>query len=155
MSADRRPGGVRSPALTPLTLVVVLLSACDAFPAVVPVGPLVTIESRGGLCVNGPCGGTIAIERDGRVHALAPKPMEMRRLPEAFRLRLEQAIRAADFGRLQSRPFTGECPVNFDGEELIYTFGTVVGPVRLASCEVDIDPSDPLFAAVQAALSIR
>jgi hypothetical protein len=44
--------------------------------------------------------------------------------------------------------------MNFDGQEQIYTFATAGGPVRLASCEVEIDPSDPLFAAVESALSI-
>jgi hypothetical protein len=141
--------------LLSLVLVAALIAGCSLLPGVTPAGPLVTVESRGGRCVDGPCGGTIAIERDGRDCALAPKPLEMRPLPEALRLRLEQAIRAANFARLQSRPFTGECPVNFDGEELIYTFGTAAGPVRLASCEVEIDPSDPLFTAVQDALSLR
>jgi hypothetical protein len=135
-------------------LAAVLIAACNAFPGVVPAGPLVTVETRGGRCVDGPCRATVAIERDGRVHATAPQPVELSRLPDGVRLGLEQAIRTADFARLKSRPFTGECPVNYDGLEQIYTFATAGGPVRLASCEVEIDPSDPLFAAVEVALSI-
>jgi hypothetical protein len=49
-------------------------------------------------------------------------------------------------------PFTGECPVNFDGQEWIYEFGTPGGVERVASCETEIDPAHPAFAAVTAAL---
>jgi hypothetical protein len=131
-----------------------VVAGCQLFPGVTSTGPLVTVETRGGRCVQGPCGATVAIERDGRVHATAPQPAELSRLPDTVRIGLEQAIRAADFNRLKSRPFTGECPVNFDGQEQIYTFSTPNGPVRLASCEVEIDPKDPLFAAVETALAI-
>ncbi len=131
-----------------------IVAGCGLLPGLDPPssGPLVTVETRGGHCRVGPCGGTVAIDRDGRVHATAPDDAELGRLPEELRRGLEQAVRVADFERIGSRPFTGECPVNFDGQEQVYTFTTPSGPVRLASCEVEIDPSDPLFAAVQAAL---
>jgi hypothetical protein len=145
---------MRSPAAA-LLVVAVLVVGCGVFPGLDPVpnGPLVTVETRGGECFDGPCGGTVAVERDGRVHATAPRPQELGRLPADVRTALEQAVRVADFERLRSRPFTGECPVNVDGQELVYTFTTPSGAVRLASCEVEIDPSDPLFVAVAAALS--
>ena len=66
---------------------------------------------------------------------------------------LATEISKADFGALKSRPFTGTCPVAFDGQETIYTFATPSGAVRIASCEVEVDPSDPLFVAVSAALA--
>jgi hypothetical protein len=43
--------------------------------------------------------------------------------------------------------------VAFDGQETIYTFATASGVERIASCEVEVDPSDPLFVAVSAALA--
>ncbi len=146
---------MRLPTLIPLALVLATMAAgCGLLPGLdpPPAGPLVTVETRGGHCRQGPCGGTVVIDRDGRVHATAPDAAELGTLPDDLRRGLEQAVRVADFERLASRPFTGECPVNFDGQEQVYTFTTPAGPVRLASCEVEIDPSDPLFAAVQAAL---
>ncbi len=131
------------------------LGGCGLLPALESpaAGPLVTIETRGGHCRQGPCGGIVAIERDGRVHATAPVAAELGRLPENLKTGLEQVIRTADFQRLRSRPFSGECPVNFDGQEMIYTFTAAGGPIRLASCEVEIDPLDPLFATIEAALA--
>ncbi len=118
-----------------------------------PAGPLVTLEVRGGECPEGACGGTTAVERDGRVHVTAPAPSEIGVVPRDALAALIVEIEQADFEALAARPFTGECPVNFDGQEFIYTFATVAGEHRLASCEVEIDPEDPLFVAVNAAIS--
>jgi hypothetical protein len=136
-------------------LVGALTVGCGLLPALEPVpdGPLVTVETRGGECFDGPCGGTIAIERDGRVHKVAPAPAQLGRIPEPLRGALDQAIRTADFDRLRATPFSGECPVHVDGQEIIYTFTTSAETVRLASCEVEIDPDDPLYRAVDAALA--
>jgi hypothetical protein len=115
-------------------------------------GPLVTIETRGGECPQGACGARVAIERDGRLHRLEPDPGEMASLPADIIASIDGAIRATDFADLRSRPFTGECPVNVDGQETIYEFSTPSGVERIASCEVEIDPAHPLFLAVEAAL---
>lgn len=131
------------------------VAGCAAPPEIEPTttGPMVTVETRGGECPAGACGGIVVVERDGSVHATEPRPAQLGRLSEPAWRALEQAVRLADFDRLRSRPFRGECPVNVDGQEFIYTFGTPAGSVRLASCEVEIDGEDPLFIAVDAALS--
>ena len=117
-----------------------------------PAGPLVTIETRGGECPQGACGARVAIERDGRLHRLEPDPGQMASLPADVVAAIDGAIRATDFAAIRSRTFTGECPVNFDGQETIYEFSTPGGVERIASCEVEIDPEHPLFVAVDAAL---
>ena len=115
-------------------------------------GPLVMIEIRGGECPAGACGQTTVIERDGRVHTIAPVAAELGAVPapalEALRIEVDQA----DFAAIAARPFSGECPTAYDGQETIYTFGTAAGPVRLASCEVAIDEDHPLFVAARAAI---
>lgn len=117
-----------------------------------PSGPLVTIEAHGGLCPEGECRSLVAIERDGRLHRLAPDTGEMATLEPRIVTAIEVAIASTDFAALRSRPFTGTCPTAFDGQELIYTFATPSGEERLASCEVEIDSAHPLFVAVGAAL---
>ena len=136
-------------------LLLVTLAACGILPGTepAPTGPLVTLETRGGDCPDGACGGTILIDRDGWIRDVEPRALERGRVPEDQRRALEEAIRTADFAALQAQPFTGECPVHVDGQEQIYTFGTAAGPVRLASCEVEIDPAHPLFVAVENAFS--
>jgi hypothetical protein len=115
-------------------------------------GLLVTVETRGGMCLQGACGSTIAIETDGRVHAIAPAPAELGTLPVRTLEALTTEITQADFAALKSHPFTDTCPIAYDGQETIYVFSTSSGPERLASCEVVVDPTAPLFLAVAAAL---
>jgi hypothetical protein len=114
---------------------------------------LLTVQYRGGMCRTGPCDRTLGISRDGRGVVLAPQPAELGQIPAALFQAVQQQLSLADFEQLGSRPFTGECPVNYDGQELIFTFYGATGPIRLASCEVELDPSHPLFASIEAALA--
>lgn len=115
-------------------------------------GPLVTVTTHGGECVDGPCGSTIVIERNGRIHQTAPAVAALGMVPADVLSALDVSVKAADFGVIRSRPFTGECPVAFDGQEIVYEFGAPTGVERVASCETEIDPDQPVFAAVTAAL---
>ena len=115
--------------------------------------PLVTVTTRGGECPASACGSTLVVERDGRLRQTAPEELVLGEVtPEALAV-LDGAIKTADFAAIRSRPFTGECPVNFDGQEVIYEFGAPSGAERIASCESEIDPDHPLFQAVDLALA--
>jgi hypothetical protein len=116
------------------------------------VGPLVTVQMRGGMCPDGMCDQTVTLERDGRVHSAAKPPNDLGRVNADAYAALAAAIQATDFAALKARRFTGECPVNFDGQELIFTFAVGTGTERIASCEVEIDWGSPLFIAVSGAL---
>ena len=118
----------------------------------VPSGPLVTVTTRGGECVNGPCGSTIVIERDGRVHQVVPQAADLGAMPAEALGALDGAVKTTNFDAIRSRKFTGQCPTAYDGQETIYEFGAPTGTERIASCETDIDPNQPVFAAVTAAL---
>jgi hypothetical protein len=119
------------------------------------VSPLVTVETRGGLCANGACGSIVSIEADGRVRQVRPTELPLVRLPPDLIEALRTEIDRADFGLIESRPFTGTCPVAYDGQETIYIFTVHQGTAfeRIATCEVEIDPNHPLFRAVSAALA--
>ena len=141
-----------------LVLLAGLLAACQSIPAVaslapVAAGPLVSVTVRGGDCPEGACGGTTLIERDGRVHQTEPAAAELGDLPDNVLTALDAAVKTTDFDVIRARPFTGECPVAFDGQEFIYEFGAPGGSERIATCETEIDPNHPLFAAVSAALA--
>jgi hypothetical protein len=147
-----RPAG----GLVRLTVLVVLgtvLVACSSLGSLhAAAGPILTVTTEGGHCIEGPCGSTIVIERDGRVHQTAPAAAELGDVPDEFLVALDAAIKTTDFDVVRSRPFTGECPVAFDGQEWIYEFGAPGGVERVASCETEIDPAHPVFAATTAAL---
>lgn len=120
-----------------------------------PVSQLVTIETRGGECPDGPCVAVVVIEADGRLREVRPNDRILARLPpellEAIRIEIDQA----NFPLIESRPFTGICPTAYDGQETIFVFtvGLGTGFERISTCEVAIDPSHTLFRAVAAALA--
>ena len=114
---------------------------------------LLTLAYRGGHCRTGPCDRTVALDRDGGVHQVAPVEQALGELPPDLFAEVRKQLSVTDFEALGSRPFTGECPVNFDGQELIYTFHGATGEIRLASCEVELDASHPLLLAIENALA--
>jgi hypothetical protein len=108
---------------------------------------------RGGMCADGGmCDSSVILDRDGRVRSADKPPNDLGVVSAANMSTLTAAIAATDFATLRSRPFTGECPTAFDGQELIFEIAAIGGPQRLASCEVDLDWGHPLFTAVAAAL---
>jgi hypothetical protein len=138
-----------------LVLAVFVIAACspgEAGSVAAQGGPLLTVETRGGECLDGPCGSTIVVERDGTVHSADQPPTELGTVPEPRLAALDSAIKLTDFALLKARPFTGECPTAFDGQEFIFEFGAPGGVERIATCEVDVNYPTPLFAAVAAAL---
>jgi hypothetical protein len=144
-------------AVVAVVIVLVIAAACQSIPAVASLapaaGPLVTVTVRGGECVGGPCGGKTVIERDGRAHQTAPAPKEIGTISATTLTALDAAIKTTDFDVVRARPFTGDCPVAFDGQEFIFEFGAPGGVERIATCETDVDPSHPLFGAIAAALA--
>jgi hypothetical protein len=125
-----------------------------ATPSPEPVSALVTIETRGGERPSGECGSVLVIEGDGRVHQVQPSELVIGQVPPDVLEALRMEIERANFPLILSRPFTDMCPTAYDGQETIYVFtvGMGTGFERIASCEVDVDLSHPLFLAVSAAL---
>ncbi|OGO58959.1 MAG: hypothetical protein A2V85_00830 [Chloroflexi bacterium RBG_16_72_14] len=129
-----------------LLVVVLALTACDAVP-VVPRSDarLVTVEATGGECPAGTCETRFDLFRDGR---LAGHDDTERQLSPDAMTRIMGAIASANWDAILARPFTGECPTAFDGQELRYTFQTAGGPVIVASCTTQIDPGQEPFASI-------
>lgn len=115
-------------------------------------GVLLTVATRGGHCADGPCGTTVVIDRDGRVHFAAKPPNELGTLSPELLAELDAAIATTDWAELVSHRFTGECPTAYDGQEVVFEFATADGVQQIASCEVEVDYELPLFAAVAEAV---
>lgn len=155
-----RPVGMPAPArllLVPVVLLVGLaVTACSELvsASLLPAaaGPLVTVTTRGGECMDGPCGSTVVIERDGSVRQTSPAEQDLGTVPDDVLTALDAAVKTTDFDVIRAVPFDGECPVNFDGQEWIYEFGAPGGVERVASCETAIEPAHPVFAATTVAL---
>lgn len=133
----------------------VSLGACTAFGGIglpAATGPLVTVTMRGGMCAAGACDNSVILDRDGRVHSAAKPPNDLGRVPAQQMATLTAAVATTDYQAVRSAPFTGECPVNFDGQELIFEFAVGAATQRVASCDVDIPWGHPLFVAIGVAL---
>jgi hypothetical protein len=116
---------------------------------------LVAVDSHGGLCADGAeCRSSVEIRSDGAVLRGGQQPSILGHAEPAQVARLQSAIATADFRALASRTFTGTCPTAYDGQETVYRFPLPTGDVRLASCEVELDPNDPLFIAIADILSV-
>lgn len=138
-----------------LIAVVVLsvLAGCGATGVDLPgTGPLISVQLRGGMCMEGACDSRVILEPDGRVHDDATPPKDLGLVPAQTMATLTAAVKGTDYASIKSHPFTGECPIAFDGQELIFEFSVGSGTQRVASCEVDIDWGHPLFIAVGIAL---
>lgn len=135
-----------------LILAAYLVAGCALVPTPGETGPLVTVEARGGRCLEGECRSVVAIEADGLVHQVEPVEAEIHRVTQETIDAYRAALSITNFEAIRSRPFTGECPTAFDGQELVYTFATPAGAERVATCEVEIDRQAPLFVAVDAIL---
>ena len=147
------PASRRIAAVLAFLLATVALAACSGTNVQLPgTGPLLTVTTRGGDCPAGACGESVIVERDGSVHSAAKPPNALGTVPAEAMATLTTAVNQTDYVALKSHPFTGECPVNFDGQELIFEFNVGTTTQRIASCEVDIDWGHPLFVAVGAAL---
>jgi hypothetical protein len=125
------------------------LLGCGSPPAA---GPLLTVELRGGHCIDGPCGTTVTLDRDGRVHGATKPPNDLGAVPGDQLRVLDRLIATTDYSIVRSRPFVGDCPTAFDGQEFVFSFAAPGGVQRIASCDVAIDYGLPLFVAVSTAL---
>jgi hypothetical protein len=110
---------------------------------------VVTYAAEGGECPQAPCGFQAEIRRDGSVERSDGMAQTV---DEPSLDRLIEQVEAADWEAILARPFTGECPRNVDGQESIYTFTTAAGPVTVAGCTVEIDPTQEPFQSVQGIL---
>jgi hypothetical protein len=149
-----------------LVLVGGLLAACTSVASggssQAPVSPsapaaaddvTITVETSGGMCIDGACGSTVEIAPDGTVTQTAPNETELGTLSESTLDALITEVEQADFEAIQSQPFTDTCPIAFDGQQFVYTFTVGADTVKIDSCEVVVDPENPLFVAVNAALA--
>lgn len=106
---------------------------------------VVSLDMTGGLCPAGACAQRTELRADGTVVApdgsrrsLNPIDIERGRL----------AIDAADFSAILARPFTGQCPVVYDGAEWTWTIHTARGDFLVASCTTQIDPGQEPFSTL-------
>lgn len=117
--------------------------------------PILTIRTRGGMCVNGECWSEKQINVDGSFTAADSTGAKTQGSLDAARVaELTQQIAATDFDQLKAQPFTGTCPIAYDGQEYVYTFQTMSGQQVIESCAVGIDENSPLFQNIAGLIEV-
>ena len=144
----------RLPLLGLLGLLGLLLAStaagCDLYRAVQPSSAmLVRVEASGGECPGGECANRWDILRDGRVIGTGEPMPDVE--PQVL-ARIVAAADSTDWEAVLARPFTGECPKNFDGQEFVYTFPTAAGDVVVATCTTQIGNGQEPFESILDAL---
>jgi hypothetical protein len=121
-------------------------TSASADPKIGADATVLTIRTRGGHCMNGECWSEKQIKANGSFTAADSTGAQKTGTLDAARVaELIEQIAATDFEQLKVQPFTGTCPIAFDGQEYIYTFQTLSGPQTIESCAVGIDETSPLF----------
>lgn len=111
---------------------------------------LLSIVHRGGLCPQGEqCSSEKTVDTTGSVKE---EKKEVKKLSSDQVKQLQKVINETDFATIKKQPFTGTCPIAFDGQEVIYTFKTPQGSEVLESCKYTIDPNLPLFQFIEATI---
>jgi len=103
--------------------------------------------------MDGPCGTTLIVEYDGRVREAAKPPNDLGFVESDLFAELQQAIAAADFAAIKSRPFVDTCPTAYDGMEIVVDFNTPTGTEHIEGCQVAIDWASRPFVTIKAALA--
>lgn len=112
---------------------------------------LMSLYRHGGLCATGSeCQWQLVIYQSGTYSTgNEAGPISEGVLGAEEMAELRRLIEQTDFAAIRAAPFTDICPTAYDGQESTYTFVTNQGEETFSSCEVQIDPSAPLFAWIE------
>ena len=132
-------------------LLLALAVATGAGAAPAATSPLVTYKTGGGLlrCEPTTCVVAITIDRRGIVRSLRKDGSVLRqvRLGVVAGNRLARLVATTPLARLHPRPFTGTCPIAYDGLEITYEVRKGARVFRYDSCKVVI-PKLELFREI-------
>jgi hypothetical protein len=129
-------------------MLAVLVAGCAAAGAATPkqTDPLVSIHAEGGLCVYGGCSRDVMVLQNGTYTVKDGSGQTTSgALDDATLGQLKQAIDGADFEAIRSKPFTGTCPIAYDGQEYIFTFYKGAKSEVVDSCKAELDMNSVMF----------
>lgn len=106
--------------------------------------PIITIEYDGRVCRT--CDKKyFAFYDDGYTERKISTKSSKGNLNNDEIIKLKTAIAETDFKKIQETKFTGICPTEKDGYELVFIFHMNNGEIRLPSCTYDLNKSYPVF----------
>lgn len=125
-------------------VVAVSLSSCAfSSPGREPAeGPLAERHTWGGMCAEGDCFSTLLVEADGTWTYEDERGSTRGELRPRQLDRVHDAVAATGLG--SAPPYDGLCEADRDGTSVRYAWAGPDGWRTASSCEVRVDPGDPL-----------
>lgn len=112
---------------------------------------LATVTYSGGLCeVGQPCESVVTIYQNGLVER---DDQVITQLSHEQLVQLVNEMNGTDYEAIMTQPFTGTCPIVFDGSELTYTFYLSGSTQVLPSCTYDLE-NVPLTTQVRQLIEV-
>lgn len=119
---------------------------------------IVTVDTRGGLCVYGGCNEKFTLYVSGQYRITRSETdrdedrvLRAGTLPSETTIRFLDLIESTDFAALRTTPFTDICPTAYDGSETTYTFVLENGQKEiLDTCQHVFDFDQPILREVRA-----
>jgi hypothetical protein len=138
-----------------LALTLTACASADGAGGPAPDEVVLVVESTGGCAQMGPNCIRLVVFGDGTVeaHRLISEETQLVGLGSIDRelvVAVHEAVLATDFTTLRQRLPAGECRGCYDGIDTTMTFRPNLDPQVFASVDVELDPSEPLFAAAWA-----
>lgn len=133
---------------TTTAVVAMSLSSCTfSSPGREPAeGPLAERHTWGGLCAEGACFSTLLVEADGTWTYEDERGSTRGELRPRQLDRVHAAVGATYLG--SAPPHEGLCEADRDGTSVRYGWAGPDGWRTASSCEVQVDPRDPLVRAL-------
>lgn len=143
-----------SKALAPRVVTALAVAAALVPVSVALAGPLVSVRSTGGnlRCEPRTCIAKVAIDETGIVTLFYAEGTVAKRIqaPAADLARLVRHAKTTPLERFRPTPFTGTCPIAYDGIETIYTVRHLGKTYVFDSCKVVV----PNLAVIKATREI-
>lgn len=138
-------GGVVSSSIQPVTAMP-LIQNTKAEPIKDPF--LLKVRKTGGMCRLNSCDRELTILNNGTYRYEDATKTGAGKLSRRAFSRLKQRLAKLNIEQVRSQPFTGTCPIAYDGPETLYRFLIGQTVEEISDCKSAIDPGDPLFQQI-------
>lgn len=109
---------------------------------------LLKVRKSGGFCPDNQCFSELTILQNGTYRYEDAQKTGTGKLSRRAFTQLKRRLARLNIEQVRSKPFTGTCPIAYDGPETFYRFLIGNTVEEISDCKSAIDPQDPLFQQI-------